>query len=160
MLTSAARIPRDQARAIAIHPEAGFVGLSHGDFHAGNLLRNRAGAVVLIDLDRIRLDGIQVFDRIHCVVVEQEQRDRRHWLTFFSPETRTWANGDAASLLRGVSANSLRAYFLWRQATELRAMPDTNQRYARRLRACVSRILGEAPAAPPWTTPCPERPAT
>lgn len=48
-----------------INSEPGDVGITHGDFHRSNLMVNDDGAVVLIDLDHLLIDGAIVFDEIH-----------------------------------------------------------------------------------------------
>lgn len=148
-LSEAIGVNRDLIDTLIITPEAGFVGVFHGDFYNENLLFNREGKLVLIDLDRLNMCGIQVFDRIHCVIVAKEKIERRHWLSFFSIEKKTWSSNVPLQLLETVSRNSLAAYFLWRQLEELQAMPVWDEAYLVRLESCFYRILEELKAPNP-----------
>jgi thymidylate kinase len=141
ILSDGTDIPLDAVARLTVRAEPGSIGLVLGDFHAGNVLRNPAGNLVVIDLDRVERRGVQLFDRIHWVVVDQERLQRRHWLSFFSVDIRALSPGEYADLVRDVSGNSMAAYFFWRQALEMRAMPLPDSGYRRRLRACLFRLL-------------------
>ncbi|SDB36784.1 hypothetical protein [Bauldia litoralis] len=142
-LCDVAAIPRRQAEALMVVPEAGRVGFFHGDLHCENLLRNRHGRLVMVDLDRAQQNGPQVFDRIHCAVVARERKEGRHWLSFFSTRIAVQTDYPFPQLLHDVTVNSLTAYFLWRQSVEIANMPLPDRAYLERLRTCFRRMLGE-----------------
>ena len=145
VLADVALLSHREVNALVVLPEAGFHGLIHGDLYCGNLLRNKAGQVVMIDLDRVR-SGPQLLDRIHSAVVHTERQRGRSWLTFFSTDVRDWFGDDPLELLRGVSRNSLWAYFLWRQWVEIQGMSALHRTYAVRLRACFHRLVRDEAA--------------
>ncbi|MCP4379945.1 MAG: hypothetical protein GY798_00705 [Hyphomicrobiales bacterium] len=142
-LCAVAGIPRCQVEALEVGREPGRIGFFHGDFHCANLLANRDRSLVMIDLDRFRPNGPQVFDRIHCAVVARERKEGRHWLRFFSTRVEARPKIPFPGLLRNVSRNSLVAYFLWRQSVEIANMPVPDKAYVKRLRRCFRRVLVE-----------------
>ncbi len=60
-------------------PRRWRIGFSHGDFHARNIMIDRAGGGRLIDLDCIRLNGIQELDALYFVLEEEWARSGRYW---------------------------------------------------------------------------------
>ncbi len=105
----------------------------------------------MIDLDRLKV-GAQVLDRLHAAVVRAERVLGRHWLTFFSTANRGWLAAGGLDDDR-IPANTLIAYFLWRQDAEVSGVSEPAGVYRLRLRACAHRLLQEQPG----TTPTPVR---
>lgn len=55
------------------------VGFAHGDFHSRNILLDEAGRALLVDLDCIRLRGIQELDALYFVLEMEYTKSGRPW---------------------------------------------------------------------------------
>lgn len=95
----------------SVKAEPGFVGFTHGDLHQGNIMANKKGKPVLIDLDRCQAEKApQVLDRIHYQVVEKEKAERKAWFEFLLQDELIEASA---------SRNSILAYMVFRASCEV-----------------------------------------
>lgn len=56
------------------------IGPVHGDFHAGNIMNNTLGQLVMIDLDHFNLQGIQSLDAFSFWLDSCSKEIRRSWV--------------------------------------------------------------------------------
>lgn len=55
------------------------LGFAHGDFHSRNIVLDDLGAPRLVDLDCVRLNGIQELDALYFVLEQEWSRSGRPW---------------------------------------------------------------------------------
>jgi len=55
------------------------VGLAHGDFHSRNILQDKEGNARLIDLDCMRMNGIQELDALYFILELEWSRTGQMW---------------------------------------------------------------------------------
>lgn len=55
------------------------VGFAHGDFHSRNMMLDAVGGVRLIDMDCMRVAGIQELDAVNFVLEDEWSRSGRQW---------------------------------------------------------------------------------
>jgi len=113
--------------------QPGYVGLMHGDLTDENLMVNGDGRTVLIDLDRLSLNGAQEIDAIHKEVNSREKFESVSWLQFihqyFFIETPRSENQN----------NLYWAYFLYRVGCESQGC--ASRRYKHLIRLAVGKIV-------------------
>jgi hypothetical protein len=54
-------------------------GLTHGDFHGRNMLKTNRNEYIMIDLDRLSLNGIQALDAVHFIIDTEVRRKKVPW---------------------------------------------------------------------------------
>jgi hypothetical protein len=103
------------ARSIRRHVEAFLatgdyhLGFAHGDFHSRNIVLDELGAPRLVDLDCIRLNGIQELDALYFVLEWEWSRTGRPWHDTIVAMVRGTASEEQQTMLRtgfGVEVSS------------------------------------------------------
>jgi hypothetical protein len=75
------------------------VGFSHGDFHSRNIMRNRNGCDILIDLDCVRFDGIEELDALYFALEMAWSNSGTIWTETLAEAFDTQGQNIAESLL-------------------------------------------------------------
>jgi hypothetical protein len=76
------------------------LGFAHGDFHSRNIMIDDRGAPRLVDLDCIRLNGIQELDALYFVLEWEWSRSGRPWHNTIVDFLRGTASGEHRAMLR------------------------------------------------------------
>lgn len=77
------------------------LGFAHGDFHSRNLMLDRHGAPRLLDLDCIRLNGVQEIDALYFVLEWEWSRSGALWQQSVVPFLRDAPPAAHRALLEG-----------------------------------------------------------
>lgn len=93
-------------RSIRRHVEAFLatgdyhLGFAHGDFHSRNIVLDERGAPRLVDLDCVRLNGIQELDALYFVLELEWSRSGRPWHDTIVDMLRGTASKEQQAMLR------------------------------------------------------------
>ena len=91
------RIPllNDLRKSLQDYPISSSIGFTHGDFYHSNIMQKGDGSIQLIDLDRIELSGLQLYDHLHNLVHSHFQED--NWFEAVGSFVRSgdWSPSDA-----------------------------------------------------------------
>lgn len=102
------------ARAIGRHVRSFLasgvyhLGFAHGDFHSRNIVLDDRGAPRLVDLDCVRLNGIQELDALYFVLEWEWSKSGRPWHDTIVDMLRGTASEEQQAMLRtgfGVEGN-------------------------------------------------------
>ena len=94
------------ARSIRRHVEAFLatgnyhLGFAHGDFHSRNIVLDELGAPRLVDLDCVRLNGIQELDALYFVLEWEWSRSGRAWHDTIVDMLRGTASKEQLAMLK------------------------------------------------------------